>query len=81
MNTLNIVEMLASQVRLQEARAGRRAVSTCVALPPGSHTASVIAALRRAIRGSSPTALEIEVIPVNGEPRVITVDFELQEAM
>lgn len=75
-----IVDLLARQIRLQEARAGRRAVGACVAMPAYINGPEVYAMLRRAVRGAVAHHLEIEVVEVDGEPRLLTVDFELQEA-
>lgn len=79
MQSRTMLELLAHQIRLQEARAGRRAVGACVALPRGANTPEAHARIRQAVRGPAIQPFELEVIEIDGDPRVLTVDFELLE--
>jgi hypothetical protein len=54
--------------------------ASCRAMPAYINGPEVYAMLRRAVRGAVAHHLEIEVVEVDGEPRLLTVDFELQEA-
>lgn len=73
-----IVDLLARQIRLQEARAGRSAVGACVALPPSANGPETAKLIQRAVRPDGPR-IEIEVLEANGNARVLTVDFTVQD--
>lgn len=70
-----LVDALTRQIRLHESRAGRRAVSVCVAVPVGVDVGAIRAALHRAL---GPDESEIVLALVLGEPRVLTLDFEAE---
>lgn len=77
----SLLPVLADQVRRYEARRGRRAVSVCIALPPGVQATQVRRSLARMLGEGRPSPPDIEFQEVtSGAPRVITVDFARGEA-
>ncbi|MEZ4319937.1 MAG: hypothetical protein R3F61_20670 [Myxococcota bacterium] len=75
----SLLDLVADPLQRLEARAGRRAVRISVAIPAHLDPAVVRETLEAmfAKRRSSP--LDIEVTQEEGRPRLLTVDFELQE--
>tara|TARA_B100001123_G_C14948895_1_gene882841 strand:- start:492 stop:749 length:258 start_codon:yes stop_codon:yes gene_type:complete len=73
---------IVAQLRALERRSHRRAVWVSIAVPVCLNTETVLQRLRDALRGADGIEPEVDLVPsTDGRPRLLTVDFDLKEAL
>jgi len=80
--TPSLLTHLVEQLHALERRSRRRAVWVSVAVPACMKRLDVERALEQYLRREDGTAPEVELVPsTDGRPRLLTVDYEMREAL
>ncbi len=76
----SMLELIAAQIARFEMRSGRRAAAVCIALPAQHDPSQIRRELESLLGAGRPKPPDLDFVQVEGgRPRIITVDFVLED--